>query len=437
MVEPVAPAGPARFGLQARDVRGLSQLGVDAALGVAALVESLHHTIARGTGIVGRAPTGRPGGITGLVYGAVRGGMQLAGRAADALLRVWPEAAAADAPPSPEREAALAALNGVWGDHLAATGNPLAIAMALRAGGRPLALSRPALAAALPRATRRIVVLAHGLCMNDLQWLRNGHEHGAALARDLGFTPVWLHYDSGLHVSHNGRSFAALLEQLLAQWPQPVDELVIVGHSMGGLLARSACLAAAEAGMAWPARLTRLVCLGTPHHGAALERGGRLVDALLSASPYVLPFARLGKARSAGITDLRYGNLRDTDWQDENGHDRRHEQRRDDRTPVPLPAGVAVYLMAATTAAQPAGLRHALLGDGLVSVASAWGEHPRAGLRLDVPAAHRALITQANHFDLLSRPEAYAQLRDWLSEPLEGWHPAPEPAPQEGGSSAG
>ncbi|MDT7838165.1 esterase/lipase family protein [Aquabacterium sp. OR-4] len=424
MGEPEVPARPVRFRLLARDVRGLSQLGVDAALGVTGLVEALHHTIARRTGIVSAMPAGRPGGITGLVYGAVRGSMQLAGRAADALLRVWPEAGSDTAAPSPEREAALAALNGVWGDHLAATGNPLATPMALRVGGQRLTLTRAALATALPGAGRRIVVLAHGLCMNDLQWQRldkttgQSHEHGAALARDLGFTPLWLHYNSGLHVSQNGRSLAALIEQLLAEWPQPVDELVVVGHSMGGLVARSAIHAATQAGMAWPARLTRLVCLGTPHHGAALERGGRWVDTLLTLSPYVAPFARLGKARSAGITDLRYGNLLDTDWQGPQGDDHRHAQHHDNRQAVPLPAGLAVFLMAATTAGQPSGLRHALLGDGLVSVASAWGEHSRAGMALDVPAARCALITRANHFDLLSRPEAYALLRSWLAEPL-------------------
>jgi pimeloyl-ACP methyl ester carboxylesterase len=299
--------------------------------------------------------------------------------------------------------------------------------MALRVGGRCLTLDRQALAATLPAAGGRILVLAHGLCMNDLQWQRAGHEHGAALARDLGLTPVWLNYNSGLHVSHNGRGLAALLEQLVAQWPQPVDELVIVGHSMGGLVARSAIHAARQAGMAWPARLKRLVCLGTPHHGAALERGGRLVDALLTLSPYVAPFARLGKARSAGITDLRYGNLLDVDWQGPQGQDHRHAQRRDNRQPVPLPPGVAVCLMAATTAEQPSGLRHALLGDGLVSVASAFGEHRRAGLHLGVPPERCALILRANHFDLLSRPEAYARLRDWLAEPLP-----PPPGPSAG-----
>jgi pimeloyl-ACP methyl ester carboxylesterase len=190
----------------------------------------------------------------------------------------------------------------------------------------------------------------------------------------------------------------------------PLRELVIVGHSMGGLVARSACHAADTQAMSWRRRLSRLVCLGTPHHGAALERGGHLLDIVLGLSPYVAPFTRLGKARSAGITDLRYGNLQRADWQDRAPHDQRH----DDRVPTPLPEGVAVYLLAATTAEQPRGLRHAAVGDGLVSLASAWGEHRERRHALALPAGHKRLITQANHWDLLNRAEAAQALRDWL-----------------------
>src|SRR5439155_25889866 len=134
----------------------------------------------------------------------------------------------------------IAALNGVLGDHLAAQETPLAIETHWRCGGQALPLSRVALAAALPQASDKHVVLVHGLCMNDLQWQREGHDHGAALARDLGYTPLYLHYNSGLHISENGRQFAQLLETLIAHWPSPVEELVIVGHSMCGLVARSA-----------------------------------------------------------------------------------------------------------------------------------------------------------------------------------------------------
>jgi pimeloyl-ACP methyl ester carboxylesterase len=305
---------------------------------------------------------------------------------------------------------ALAVLNGVWGDHLAASSNPLAIASSLRIGGRPLAVGREELAMRIAQPTGRILVLAHGLCMNDLQWQRNSHDHGQALARDLGFTPVYLHYNSGRHVSENGRDFANLLEQLLAHWPVPVEELVILGHSMGGLVARSAVLQARQRRQTWAAALSKLVFLGTPHHGAALERGGHQVDMLFGVSPYIAPFARLGKARSAGITDLRFGNLQPADW---HGRDR-HSQRHDDRRPTPLPAGVDCFIVAATKATKVGGLHSRVVGDGLVPLASALGEHREPRHTLKVPQHHTRIVTAADHWDLLSREDVYGQLRAWL-----------------------
>ena len=396
--------------LQPSDLRGLTQLGFDAALGITDLVEAMHHTIISGAGIVGTPPAGRPSGITGFVYGTVRGTTRLIGRGINTALRAVTPAAAPEAS-SPARELTLAVLNGVWGDHLAASNNPLAITSSLRIGGRPLALGREELAARIAQPSGRLLILAHGLCMNDLQWLRDGHDHGQALARDLGLSPVYLHYNSGRHVSENGRDFAELLEQLLAQWPVPVEELVILGHSMGGLVARSAVFQARQRRHAWTSVLSKLVFLGTPHHGAALERGGHQVDMLFGISPYVAPFARLGKVRSAGITDLRFGNLQTADW---HGRDR-HSQRHDDRRPTPLPAGVDCFIVAATKAMKVGGLHSRVVGDGLVPLASALGEHREARHTLKVPDRHTLIVTAADHWDLLSREDVYGQLRAWLA----------------------
>ena len=143
--------------------------------------------------------------------------------------------------------------------------------------------------------------------MNDRQWNRDGHDHGAALADELGYLPLYLRYNSGLPISSNGRALAEMLETLIGNWATPVDELVIMGHSMGGLVARSACHHGQQAGHAWPKSLRKLVFLGTPHHGAPLERGGHGLDLVMDLSPYSMPFTRLSKARSAGITDLRHG----------------------------------------------------------------------------------------------------------------------------------
>lgn len=397
--------------LKRADLRGLLRLGVDATVGLTELVEAMHHTIASGTGIIGKAPDGRTRGITGLAYRAVRGGTRWVGHGSDAVLRVFTRASHTAAT-TPERDALLAVLNGVWGDHLAATGNPLAIPMTLRMDAQALTLTREALAARLPRASGKLIVLVHGLCMNDRQWARQGHDHGQALAAELGATAIYLHYNSGRHVSQNGRDFAALLEQAVQAWPVPVTELLIVGHSAGGLVARSACQVAQATGQTWLSRLGAMVFLGTPHHGAPLERGGHLVDMLFGLSPYVAPFARLGQARSAGITDLRFGNLRDADWQGR----ARHAQKRDDRRPTPLPDGVDAYLVAATMAERASGLRSSWVGDGLVPLGSALGMHRNPRLALGaVPETHRLVVTETNHWDLLNSAKVFAQLKAWLA----------------------
>jgi len=388
------------------DLHGLSRLAIDAVLGVTGLVEAMHRNISAPARVLGPAPSGPTRGITGLVYRSVGGITRAVGWGLDATLpRLAP--LLGPTPQAPRRDAMLAALNGVLGDHLAETSNPLAISMALRQGGLPLTLERAALAAAFPGAGGKLLVLVHGLCMNDLQWQRQGHDHGAALARDLGVVPLYLHYNSGRHVSTNGHDFAHLLERLLQEWPVPVRDLVLVGHSMGGLLCRSACHSAAQAGQRWPRRLRALVCLGTPHHGAPLERAGSGVDTLLDLSPYTAPLGRIGRIRSAGIQDLRHGRLCDQDWQAPRGRT---------RTPVPWPQGVRCHVMAATKQAADASRRRGsrLPGDGLVPVASALGDHADPALRLQVPPERQWVGHGMNHFDLLSSEAAYEQIKRWL-----------------------
>lgn len=399
-----------RLAIRPADLRGVALLATDATAGLTDLVEAMHARIARVPLVGCAAPDGRTGGITGLVYRSVRGVTRLVGGSVDALLGLVAQALPASGT-TPEREAVVAALNGVLGDHLEASGNPLAIAMSLRHGGRTLPLERDALAEQLPDAAPKLVVLLHGLCMNDLQWTRAGHDHGAALRHDLGYTPVYLHYNSGRHISSNARALAPLIERLVDQWPQPLQRLVLVGHSMGGLVARSALHAARDAGLRWPARVDDLVFLGTPHHGAPLERAGNWVDVLLGAAPYAAPLARLGKVRSAGITDLRHGNLLDEDW---DGHDR-FARRGDRRRPLPLPAGVRCCALAATTGTRPGDVRDRLLGDGLVPLASALGRHAQPGHTLAFAADRQWVGQGMNHLDLLSHPEVYAQLRRWLA----------------------
>ena len=361
------------------DVLALGRLGIAGLSALTDIVESMHGTIAASPLPFGGRPRTRTRGITRVVYQSIRGMTRLVGGGLDAIAPY----VAAHAPPSPTRDVVISALDGVLGDHLAETGSPLAIPMRLRDLGHA--------------PSPRVLVLVHGLCMNHAQWLRHGRHHGEALAAALGFTPLVLDYNTGRHISTNGRELADRLDQLVATWPVPVEELVIVGHSMGGLVARSACHYGRD--QRWMNRLSALVCLGSPHHGAPLERAGNVLEGLLELSPYVAPLARLGSGRSAGITDLRFGNLLDEDW---GAQDRRH--RHDPRTPVPLPAHVRCYAIAGT--------RNRLVGDGLVPVASALGQHADDAFALAF--TDTCVLEGCTHFELLDAPAVVEKLVGWL-----------------------
>ncbi len=406
----------------ASDLRGASRLIIDATTGITDLVEAMHRNIARVPVVTTSAEDGRTSGIAGFVYRTVRGVTRVVGGGIDAGLALLTPALAS-VPNVPAREAVLSAVNGVLGDHLAASKNPLAIPMQLRHGGHALTLTRDGIREHFPQATGKIVVLIHGLCMNDLQWksrgdgARQAHDHGAALQRDSGFTPVYLRYNTGLHVSTNGREFAATLKGLFAAWPVPVDSLVIVAHSMGGLVSRSAFYYGRKARHAWCKSLDKIIFLGTPHLGAPLERGGHWIDILLGATPYASPFAKLGKVRSAGITDLRHGSVLDDDWM---GQDR-FEPALEALTPIPLPASVRCYTIAATIddgtkskSMRATGKR--LLGDGLVPLKSALGNNENPKRNLKFPPEHQCVLHGVNHMELLKEAQVYPALKSFLDD---------------------
>ena len=402
---------PKKTHLRPADVRGYSRLAIDATLGLTRLVETMHHNIARTPGPLGKYTQEPTRGITGLVYRSIQGTTRLVGNGINLLLgQLLPLLEQEPAASSAKREAVLAALNGVLGDHLAASGNPLAIPMQLRRNGQPLELTSAGLAAGIPAPTAKILLLVHGLCMNDLQWRRNGHDHGAALAAEGGYTLLYLHYNSGMHVSQNGHAFAGMLETLLQVWPVPVEKLVIAGHSMGGLLARSACHYGQLAGHGWLKHLRQLVFLGTPHHGAPLERGGNWVTVILEVSPYTAALARLAKIRSAGITDLRHGSILDDDWR----HGDRFARTSLKKGTIALPQGVQCFAMGVTLSRQGSDPQKSLLGDGLVPLQSALGRQKDGTPDLDFPDSQQWAGYGMNHMDLLDDARVYEQLRKWL-----------------------
>ncbi|MGF1467809.1 MAG: lipase family alpha/beta hydrolase [Sandaracinaceae bacterium] len=380
------------------DVRGAARLAVEATTGVTDVVEAMHGTIQRTPLLLGSAPRDRTFGITRLVYWSVRGWARAIGVGLDLGLapfeQLLPEIV--DSPPA--RDAVLAALNGVYGDYLAETGNPLALPMTVRHASRPLDLD------ALPSAPlpdeadpRRLLLLVHGLCVDDRLWWKDGTDHGSVLASELGHLPLYLRYNSGRAIADSGRALAALLDRLVRAWPAPIDSITIVAHSMGGLVARSACHQAEAEGLPWLERLNAVVFLGTPHHGAPLSRAGHFVEGMLALTPYAAPIGRLGRRVSRGIQDLRDGRIAPQGGV------------------VPLPDGVRCYAVAGSRSRSDVDPAGPLLGDGLVPVDSALGRHAKEERTLRFPSGHRWVARDVGHLGLLHRPEVRAQLRAWLA----------------------
>lgn len=421
--------------LRATDLRAAAHLATQATLAVTSITEGVHQAVWRTLGAPSGETTAHTRGITGLIYQSIQGITGLVGRGLEAALtRLEPLLAPLDgaAEESPERAAVIAALNGVMGDRLLAGANPLATPMTLRYREQSAHVSKGlaldlALKDQIPAASPKLLLVIHGLCMNDLQWRseRNGQSHDPAqtLAHALGYTPVYLRYNTGLHVSQNGQALADQLEKLVQNWPVPLTELTVLVHSMGGLVIRSALHTATQAGLNWSRQLKAIVFLGTPHHGAPLERAGNWVDVILGSTPFSRPFAKLGQLRSAGVTDLRYGHVLEADW---HGHDR-FRRRPDSRQPLPLPQGVACFTVAATTAAQRSKLTERLLGDGLVPLPSALGQHDDPARQLLFAKEHQRIVYRTHHMQLLSSPVVTQQVLAWLGGTATATHPTGEP----------
>jgi pimeloyl-ACP methyl ester carboxylesterase len=395
-----------------QSVQGGTRLAFDSVEGITNTVERMHETIVRralpwSQLIYG---TDRAHGLTAAaVYAAIRGINGALRTGIDRSFDLVPDTVASSGRSGTEGRM-VSALNGVFGDHLEATGNALAIPMRLTTPHHPLDLNRAAVAAAIPQASPHIVVLVHGLSLSEHSWQRKEAPcMGSRLQQELGHTPLYLSYNSGRHISTNGQEFAQQLEQLCEAWPVPVESLSLVGHSMGGLVIRSACWYAEQAKSDWLPHLQRVVCLGTPHHGSPLERAGHALDVAIQKIPYTEPLA-LTRQRSAGIKDLRHGNLLDEDWLGHNPD----QPRPDNRRTVPFLPDVDYYFAAATLGRHDQDPLGHLLGDFLVRMDSAVGSHKDDLRHLPIKPENCQVFHEKNHFDLINDERVHQQIIAWF-----------------------
>jgi pimeloyl-ACP methyl ester carboxylesterase len=356
--------------------------------------------------------------VADTIYGGLSGATRGLGNAAASAVTRRPGWSGRVVSTTPAGSALVGVLDGLIGDQLERRRSALHEPMSVRVGGRPVVIERGALGAAFPAATPRLVVFVHGLMETEHAWRmssrESGETYGSHLERDLAATPVYVRFNTGRHISHNGLALAELLEQLIGEWPVDVDQIALVGHSMGGLVSRSACYQAAESGMDWVRRVRHVVSLGTPHMGAPLAQVVHYASAAFDLVPETRPFSHFLRRRSAGIRDLRQGSLVDEDWSGAQPDALRAAACKE----IPLLEGATHCFVSACITRSPRHPLGRLVGDYLVLVPSASGRSRKR--RIPFKDEHGMHLGRAHHFALLNHPDVYPKLRSWLATPPPG-----------------
>jgi triacylglycerol lipase len=402
------PAAPART----TDVAALAlDYGDRLVVGTA---RELHQAVAsrvfRATRLVGgRVPEPLHDAVVTSVYGAISGALRVSSGSVRALAT---RGIGRPVESSPRGRLVVATINGLIGDELRMLDDPQAITMAVRIGGSDVPASGWPLAEAFRGATSHPVIFLHGLCENDESWANGsktvGTTYAERIAAETDGTPVMVRYNTGLHISENGKHLDALVQQLVQSWPVDVTRITLVGHSMGGLVARAATNHATAAGETWQHLVRDVICLGTPHAGANLEKVAHLGSRLLRFWPESRPFGSILDARSAGIVDLRHGYITRDEWE---GQDLTGQWGLDRIAAAPLPHA-EYHFVAATLGASQRHPLSSVLGDLLVHFSSATGVG-RTGPIVD--GARFEYLPSVHHFALLNHPQVGDWIVEWLT----------------------
>ena len=375
-------------------LKGLTKLVIQATKGTTDLVETMHSTIERGHLPLGESRATTTSGITGLVYKSIRGGAQLVGTSLDYAMQTVIPLLNDELVPSRNKDIFLSIINGVYGDQLLLTENELALGMRFFYQNQAIDSQ---LCSNLKSPSTKIMLFIHGLCMSHHCWGSDNKNLSSTMAETLGFTPIYLNYNTGLCIADNGQELSIQLEKIVDSWPVSVSHITLVGHSMGGLVARSTRYYGEKNNCHWINLNKTMASIGTPHVGAPLEKVAYQLEKLMQLSPYAIPFIRLTKIRSQGIENLRHGEITATD-----------------NKFVPLPINVDYFALAATLNKQEKFTAEKILGDGLVTPNSAFGQGQDSARTLLIPTENKWLTYELGHNEMLTDEGVYQQLEKWL-----------------------
>ena len=355
-------------------------------------VEGTHRAMGRRWfRMAGRSAEPEAQAIDGLTASAYRA-MRLGGSAVGSTVSVVSELASDHVRLPPVWETAKgryvqSIFNAVWGDKLEEVESPLRIKLCMRdIDGSPVSINPASLRGAFPNHTRRLVVLLHGLGETEHSWRSDGLTAMAAGLEADGFTVLELRYNTGRPIVDNGMDLADFLEAVQRSWPVPVEEVALVGHSMGALVAQRAVMHAHASGHLWADLATHLVAIGAPHLGSGIEKGVHALSMGLGYLEETRPVASFLESRSAGIKDLRYG-----------------ANHRPDAVQYHIVAGVIT-----TEPDHPLGV---LFGDLVVTMRSAIGR----GRHSEPRSSNELVLGGRGHGDLPLDPEVVSHTRRWLT----------------------
>ena len=342
-------------------------------------VERMHRAISqRCFSAIG--PLGKPvkpahDAVAKTVYMSIRLAVALAGLGVDRMVSLRPAIA----------DRSQAVVNGLWGDTLGHHAVRLEVPMGLRnRSSEPVALER--IAEEYRTANSSLVFLVHGFADTERCWLPTATHPGLfdVLEASSEHTPILIRYNTGRSLAHNGALLAALIEECTRAWPVPVQNVAAVGHSMGGLVIRSACALGQSHGDGWISRMSDVVTVGSPHLGTPIEKLVHGLAAGLGIAGETVPLQEFVDSRSKGIKDLRNGLA---------GH--------------PLSPGIAHHFVAGVLtdeAKHPVG---AALGDLVVRVSSASGGS-------EAEPSSTLVVSGVRHNNLVHNDEVINQIVSWL-----------------------
>jgi triacylglycerol lipase len=258
----------------------------------------------------------------------------------------------------------------------------------------------------------KICILIHGLLNNETVWdFKDKSNYGSFLNQELGYTAFYLRYNSGLHISDNGKALTTILEQFYDNYPIEIEEISIIAHSMGGLVTHSACFYAQKNGLKWTTKLKNIFLLATPHLGSYLEKFANVTTHILAKVPnwHTRMVGKILNLRSSGIKDLRFGYVTEDDWKDEQPDSFLKNTKKN----TPKLLNTTYYIISARLTEKEKHWMTQLFGDILVSTRSATAQSKNTE-GYHFPTENHFAFAKTYHFQLMTNRAVYEKIKEWL-----------------------